>query len=285
MQPDSQTAQSLINKKYFLISGPGGQSNGFTRQDWDSTSSSSSSSFPASTRLRPTEKEKAWWEEPPRHQQRGQNNKAAAASTSNVLFKVAKSEKDVIKDWLENIFKVGVLLIIILIISISIISISIMIIIIILQTWEKTNELQIREFKLTQLKHETEETEETTRNGSNGSNGSLPARLNGASNGERWRGGRGRAGQADSQESLERLVIIKLAEISGLVKGGQAEYSVIIKVLPTDDHDRYKVRHKFRQVSALWWPADTKTKYCLPQLLKFSKEVQVYMKIIKCMYM
>ena len=84
-----------------------GQSNGFTRQDWDSTSSSS---FPASTRLRPTEKEKAWWEEPPR-QQRGQNNKAAA-STSNVLFKVAKSEKDVIKDWLENIFKVIIIIII-----------------------------------------------------------------------------------------------------------------------------------------------------------------------------
>ena len=264
-----------------------GQSNGFSRQDWDCTSSSSSSSSsPASTRLRPTEKEKAWWEEPPRHQQRGQNNKAAAASTSNVLFKVAKSEKDVIKDWLENIFKVGVLLIIILIISISIISISIMIIIIILQTWEKTNELQIREFKLTQLKHEGEEGEETSRNGSHGSQGSqasLPARLNGASNGEeRWRG---RAGQGEREERLERLVIIKLAEISGLVKGGQAEYSVIIKVLPTDDHDRYKVRHKFRQVSALWWPADTKTKYCLPQLLKFSKEVQVYMKIIKCMYM
>ena len=86
-----------------------GQSNGFSRQDWDCSSSSSSSSSPASTRLRPTEKEKAWWEEPPRHQQRGQkNNKAAAASTSNVLFNVAKSEKDVIKDWLENIFKVGI---------------------------------------------------------------------------------------------------------------------------------------------------------------------------------
>ena len=115
-----------------------------------------------------------------------------------------------------------------------------------LQTWEKTNELEIREFKLTQLKHEAEEAEEAARNG--GSSSLPPARLNGsASNGEERR--RGRAEQADSEERLDRLVIIKLAEISGLVKGGQADYSVIIKVLPTDDHDRYKVRHKFRQVS------------------------------------
>ena len=86
-----------------------GQSNGFSRQDWESsTSSSSSLASPASTRLRPTEKEKPWWEEPPRHH-RGQNK--IAASTSNVLFKVAKSEKDVIKDWLENIFKVGLLVV------------------------------------------------------------------------------------------------------------------------------------------------------------------------------
>ena len=62
-------------------------------------------------------------------------------------------------------------------------------------------------------------------------------------------------------------VILKLAEISAMVKGLDKDYSVIIKVLPTDDNERYKVKHKFRQ------------------LLKFSKEVQVYMKIIKCMYM
>ena len=150
-----------------------------------------------------------------------------------------------------------------------------------MKTWEKTNELEIREFKLTQLKHEAEEGEE------NITNGSLPpVRLNGngASNGERWRE---RGGRADSEERLDRLVIIKLAEISGRVKGGEAEYSVIIKVLPTDDHDRYKVRHKFRQVSCntLICLLESIIKYCFPQLLKFSKEVQVYMKIIKCMYM
>ena len=48
-------------------------------------------------------------------------------ATSNVLVdKMRKSEREVIKEWLENIFK----------------------------TWEKTNELQIKEFKLTQMKHE-----------------------------------------------------------------------------------------------------------------------------------
>ena len=38
-----------------------------------------------------------------------------------------RSEREVIKDWLENIFK----------------------------TWEKTNDLEIREFKLTQLEHDS----------------------------------------------------------------------------------------------------------------------------------
>ena len=59
-------------------------------------------------------KERPWWEEPPRHH-RGLNK--AAAATSNVLFKVAKSEKDVIKDWLENIFKVWSLMLLLLLIT------------------------------------------------------------------------------------------------------------------------------------------------------------------------
>ena len=48
-------------------------------------------------------------------------------ATSNVLVdKIPKSEKAVIKEWLQNIFK----------------------------TWEKTNDIDIKEFKVTQLKHE-----------------------------------------------------------------------------------------------------------------------------------
>ena len=50
------------------------------------------------------------------------------ATSSNVLVdKVKRSEKDVIKDWLVNIFK----------------------------TWERTNDLEIKEFKLTQMKHDS----------------------------------------------------------------------------------------------------------------------------------
>ena len=94
--------------------GHGGHSNGFTRHDWDSTTSSSSPVSPASTRLRAAEKERPWWEEPPRHH-RGLNK--AAVATSNVLFKVAKSEKDVIKDWLENIFKVWTAMLLLLLIT------------------------------------------------------------------------------------------------------------------------------------------------------------------------
>ena len=49
-------------------------------------------------------------------------------ATSNVLVdRMKRSEREVIKDWLENIFK----------------------------TWEKTNDLEIREFKLTQLEHDS----------------------------------------------------------------------------------------------------------------------------------
>ena len=48
--------------------------------------------------------------------------------TSNVLVdRMKRSERDVIKEWLENIFK----------------------------TWERTNDLAIKEFKLTQLNHDS----------------------------------------------------------------------------------------------------------------------------------
>ena len=108
-------------------------------------------------------------------------------------------------------------------------------------------------------------------------NGSLGVKVNGASNGESSR-------EEGEERERERLVTIKLAEITGVVKGLEEEYSVIIKVLPTDDNERYKVRHKFRQVRPSQHFSDCLNKFS-PQLLKFSKEVQVYMKIIKCMYM
>ena len=60
---------------------------------------------------------------------------------------------------------------------------------------------------------------------------------------------------------------IKYLKISKLSLSIDQILTCEIKVLPTDDNERYKVKQKFRQ------------------LLKFSKEVQVYMKIVKCMYM
>jgi len=217
-----------------------GQSNGYCSQEWNCTASSCSSlPTPATPPFNPplapglplpnfllplhTQAKYQWLS----HNNAGDkvHNKVA---TSNVLVdKMKKSEKEVIKEWLENIFK----------------------------TWEKTNDLEIKEFKLTQLKHDT-----SVLNVENGGLGSVSLiRLNGASNGQ--------CGSHHQQDTdIDRLVILKLAEISAMVKGLDKDYSVIIKVLPTDDNERYKVKHKFRQ------------------LLKFSKEVQVYMKIIKCMY-
>ena len=48
-----------------------------------------------------------------------------------------------------------------------------------------------------------------------------------------------------------------------MVGGKPKTYSVVIKVLPTDDHERHTSRKKFLD------------------LLKFSKEVQVYGRILR----
>ena len=77
--------------------------------------------------------------------------------------------------------------------------------------------------------------------GTENSNGSQAVRSNGTTNGQ---------SSSHPREETDRLVMIKLAEITGLVKGAEEEYSVIIKVLPTDDNDRYKVKQKFRQVKS-----------------------------------
>ena len=50
------------------------------------------------------------------------------------------------------------------------------------------------------------------------------------------------------------------------VKNVAKSYSLIVKVLPTDDNERYSIKYKFKQ------------------LLKFSKEVQVYMEIVRKMF-
>ena len=50
------------------------------------------------------------------------------------------------------------------------------------------------------------------------------------------------------------------------VKNAEKSYSLVVKVLPTDDNERYSIKYKFKQ------------------LLKFSKEVQVYTEIVKNMF-
>jgi len=207
-----------------------GQSNGYCSGDWDCSSTSSSPlpcpptptlPLPAGGHagapcpehvhtfgdLRPWE-----WAAP--HALHKAHNKVAS---SNVLVeKMKKSEREVIQDWLENIFK----------------------------SWEKTNDLEVTLFKFTPLKR-----------------GDASLVKNGGPGLQMIQGGEGQEGAGEPP-----LAILKSADIRALVKGVEVDYSVIIKVLPTDDSSRYRVKHKFRQ------------------LLKFSKEVQVYMKIIKCMY-
>ena len=91
-----------------------------------------------------------------------------------------KSEREVIQDWLENIFK----------------------------SWEKTNDLEIRVFKFTPLKHE--DAAALIRNGgpgivkmNNGSNGSSSV-CGSSSNGHN--GAHVGSGQVEEEPETERLV-------------------------------------------------------------------------------
>ena len=57
--------------------------------------------------------------------------------------------------------------------------------------------------------------------------------------------------------------MLKKADVDLMVGGKPKTYSVVIKVLPTDDHERHTSRKKFLD------------------LLKFSKEVQVYGRVLR----
>ena len=61
------------------------------------------------------------------------------------------------------------------------------------------------------------------------------------------------------------FTVLKKADVELLVGGKKKVYSVVIKVLPTDDMERHTSRRKFSD------------------LLKFSKEVQVYCQALRCM--
>jgi len=62
------------------------------------------------------------------------------------------------------------------------------------------------------------------------------------------------------------LAVLKQVTVSINVMNVEKDYSLIVKVLPTDDNERYSIKHKFKQ------------------LLRFSKEVQVYMEIVNPMF-
>ena len=59
------------------------------------------------------------------------------------------------------------------------------------------------------------------------------------------------------------FTVLKKADVDLMVGGKPKTYSVVIKVLPTDDHERHTSRKKFLD------------------LLKFSKEVQVYGRVLR----
>jgi len=62
------------------------------------------------------------------------------------------------------------------------------------------------------------------------------------------------------------LTVLRQVNVSINVMNTEKEYNLVVKVLPTDDKERYSIKHKFKQ------------------LLRFSKEVQVYMEIIRPMF-
>lgn len=63
----------------------------------------------------------------------------------------------------------------------------------------------------------------------------------------------------------ESLAVLRQVEVELEVGGNLKQLSLILKVLPTDDEERYLTPHKFQQ------------------LLRFSKEVQVYLTIVEPM--
>ena len=73
------------------------------------------------------------------------------------------------------------------------------------------------------------------------------------------------AGLPDNPFDGSSFTVLKKADVDLKVGGKAKTYSVVIKVLPTDDHERHTSRRKFMD------------------LLKFSKEVQVYGRVLRCM--
>merc|ERR550532_3965646 len=118
----------------------------------------------------------------------------------------------------------------------------------IFQPVEKTADIEVTDFKFEQLNH-------------------LRAQYQQDKRGQRGRSDPGvESDTSDSRDGPNSpFTVLKKADVELLVGGKKKVYSVVIKVLPTDDCERHTSRRKFSD------------------LLKFSKEVQVYCQALRCM--
>ena len=129
---------------------------------------------------------------------------------------------------------------------------------------EKTADLYVTDFKFEQLnkkikqRHQSNSIATCTRPSAPPLDGGSNGNGNGSCKSEE-------TASANDEEDEETFRVLKKADVALQVGGKPKRYSVIIKVLPTDDPERHTDRAKFRA------------------LLKFSKEVQVYANVIRSM--
>ena len=141
---------------------------------------------------------------------------------------VGKTEVEVIRDWFINIF----------------------------MPVEKTADIEVTDFKFEQLNHLRAQYH---KNNANRANQRLPPDPGVESDGSLEATG------GNSNGNNSPFTVLKKADVELMVGGKKKIYSVVIKVLPTDDCERHTSRRKFSD------------------LLKFSKEVQVYCQALRCM--
>ena len=142
---------------------------------------------------------------------------------------VGKTEVEVIRDWFINIF----------------------------MPVEKTADIEVTDFKFEQLNHLRAQYHKNANRVAG--NQRLPPDPGVESDGSLEATG------GNSNGNNSPFTVLKKADVELMVGGKKKIYSVVIKVLPTDDCERHTSRRKFSD------------------LLKFSKEVQVYCQALRCM--
>ena len=141
---------------------------------------------------------------------------------------VGKTEVEVIRDWFINIF----------------------------MPVEKTADIEVTDFKFEQLNHLRAQYHKSQSSRGQSAAHRLPPDPGVESDGSL---------DANNANGNSPFTVLKKADVELLVGGKKKMYSVVIKVLPTDDCERHTSRRKFSD------------------LLKFSKEVQVYCQALRCM--